>query len=115
MTKMVGLKVINSTVIAVLAWSAIMITPVIADENPFQRIEIIPKQMVADHHGKHCKIKKMDTDGDGSVSKEEFMSYSETKFKHKDKNGDGILSNDELKHHSEGRCDKGKYSENPSS
>ena len=39
----------------------------------------------------------MDADGDGSISKDEFMAHAEKKFEKKDKNGDGVLSGDEMK------------------
>ena len=54
----------------------------------------------ADHHGGgKDKMKMMDTDGDGAVSKEEFMSHKEQRFLEKDANGDGVISEDEMKKH----------------
>ncbi len=105
MCKIIELKSIG----AVLLFSAFMITPVIAENNPFNETDLTSEFLVADSHGgKHCKIKKMDTDGDGSVSKEEFMSHAEKKFSRKDKNDDGVLGADEMKHrkhHGEGKSD----------
>jgi len=47
----------------------------------------------------------MDSDGDSSISKDEFMSHKEQHFNKKDANGDGMLSEDEItkhcKHHKE--------------
>ena len=51
----------------------------------------------AGHHGGKNKMKMMDTDGDGAVSKEEFMSHKEQRFMQKDENGDGVLTEDEMK------------------
>lgn len=48
-------------------------------------------------------FKKMDANGDGKVSKEEFMAKqkdkekAEASFKAKDKDGDGCLTGDEFK------------------
>jgi len=53
----------------------------------------------AGHHGGGKKMEMMDTDGDGAVSKEEFMSHKEQRFMEKDENGDGILSEDEMTKH----------------
>ncbi len=50
-----------------------------------------------DHGGKKDKMKMMDTDGDGAVSKEEFMAHKEQRFMKKDANGDGVLTEDEMK------------------
>jgi len=52
-----------------------------------------------DHGGGKDKMKMMDTDGDGAVSKEEFMSHKEQRFMKKDANGDGVLTEDEMKGH----------------
>lgn len=55
-----------------------------------------------DDHGhdscKHCekKIAKMDTDGDGQISRREFMQYHGKKFDKHDLNGDRFLDADEI-------------------
>lgn len=46
-------------------------------------------------HGDH--FKKADTNNDGSISKEEFMTRHEKKFVEIDANHDGKISNDEMK------------------
>ena len=67
--------------------------------------------------GKSCKMhkqkmmKKMDADGDGAISKEEFMNFKEKRFSEKDANGDGVLTEDEMKKHKEGKCGEGKCGE----
>ena len=81
----------------------------------FKKIDLSSGYLVADSHGgKHDKMKTMDTDGDGSVSKEEFMIYAEEKFNRKDTNGDGMLSADEMKpkkqHHKGGNGSKNNKS-----
>ena len=79
-----------STIIATGTFASSLVN---ADENPFQMTDLSSGYMVADSHGKYCKkkMKKMDTNEDGSVSKDEFMAYMEKKFARKDKNGDGVL------------------------
>ena len=84
---------------AVVLLCAFILSPVSASDNPFNMIDQAFSYQVADSHGgKHCKMKKMDADGDGTVSKDEFMAHAEEKFSRKDKNGDGVLSSDEMKH-----------------
>ena len=102
-----------STMIAASAFASQLVS---ADDNPFEMTDLSSGYMVADNHGKYCKknMKKMDTNEDGSVSKDEFMAYMEKKFARKDKNGDGILSADEMKKmkkHGEGKCGEGKCGE----
>ena len=95
MCKLFKLKSIGT----VLLLSAFIITPVSAENDPFEVTDQTSAYLVADGNGgKHCKMKKMDTDGDGSVSKDEFMAHAEKKFSHKDKNGDGVIGPDEMKH-----------------
>jgi|GEM_PF-3008051 len=89
-----------------------------ADQNPFHMSDLSSGYVVAsdhgkkgDGHGKRNKMKKMDTDGDGVVSKDEFLAHAEKKFAKKDKNGDGVLDADEMKKHckyKKGKKDKDK-------
>ncbi|MBI5393951.1 MAG: EF-hand domain-containing protein [Verrucomicrobia bacterium] len=57
-------------------------------------------------------FKKLDTNGDGKVSKEEFMAKQKdaekgaAAFKAKDKDGDGCLTLDEFKAHGHGKKKK---------
>lgn len=54
----------------------------------------------AGHHGDgKGKMQMMDTNGDGSVSKDEYMSHKEKKFNKKDENGDGVLTEEEMQKH----------------
>jgi hypothetical protein len=46
-------------------------------------------QMMMQKHQEH--MKQMDTDGDGAVSKAEFLAGAEARFAKMDKNGDGKL------------------------
>lgn len=51
-----------------------------------------------------CGMSMLDADGDGKVTKDEFMSGHEKMFSSKDKDGDGVLSAKEM----EGKCGEGK-------
>lgn len=66
----------------------------------------------ADHHGEGKKggkmFEKVDTNGDGVVSKEEFMSAHEKMFAKMDKNDDGSLSKEEMQEHRATMKDKWK-------
>lgn len=48
------------------------------------------------HHKKGDFFKRMDKDGDGVVSKEEFMAAGEDRFKKMDRNGDGKLDKSDM-------------------
>ena len=98
---------------AIVATSTFASQIVVAEENPFKMTDLSSGYMVADGGGKYCKkkMKKMDTNGDGSISKDEFMSHAEKKFSMKDKDGDGVISPDEMKKHAEGKCGEGKCGE----
>jgi Ca2+-binding EF-hand superfamily protein len=41
-------------------------------------------------------LEKLDTDGDGKISKQEFMSRPEKRFGKMDADGDGFISQDEM-------------------
>ncbi|MFK7795625.1 MAG: hypothetical protein AB8B89_09765 [Gammaproteobacteria bacterium] len=104
---------------AIVATSTFVTHIAVAEENPFKMTELSTGYMVADSDGKFCKkkMKKMDVNEDGSVSKDEFMSHAEKKFSKKDKNGDGVLTEDEMKRmkkHGEGKCGEGKCGEKKS-
>ncbi|MHC8494507.1 hypothetical protein ACTU44_17585 [Thalassospira sp. SM2505] len=47
-------------------------------------------------HGPDMMIVMMDTNGDGSLSLEEFQAIHARMFKHLDANGDGQLTSDEM-------------------
>jgi hypothetical protein len=54
-----------------------------------------------DHKGKGGQMgkehfKKMDTDGNGKISKEEFQKFHDAKFTEMDKDADGALSEEEI-------------------
>jgi uncharacterized low-complexity protein len=119
----------------ILATSAFIIPTVSADENPFQITELTSGYMMAEKEGKcgegkcggmksKCgmkMMKKMDSDQDGAISKEEFMQHHEKKFSNKDLNSDGKLTRDEIKmmkegkgggmKMKEGKCGEGKCGE----
>jgi len=50
---------------------------------------------------------KADTDGDGAVSKAEFLAVAEQRFASMDKNGDGKLTPDERPKRGEGKRHEG--------
>ena len=73
-------------------------------------VAITSGAVLADHHGGEGKKGKMmervDTDGDGQISKAEFMAKHDSKFVEMDSNSDGFLSKDEMKEARQDRKDK---------
>jgi len=63
-----------------------------------------------------CGMARMDADGDGKVTKEEFMQGHEVMFEKIDQNGDGVIDAAEREAHmnkmkgfmKEGKCGEGK-------
>jgi hypothetical protein len=84
-----------------------------AEKNPSGLIDLSEGYVLADADGKQYdksgKMKKMDANHDGGVSRDEYMDYSERRFIRKDKNSDGTLSADELAKSKQGA--DGKYSQ----
>lgn len=67
----------------------------------------------ADNHSdgggkKGGMLQKLDTDGNGEISKAEFLTGQEAKFKEMDSNGDGSVSKEEAKAHKDARKEKRK-------
>ena len=64
-------------------------------------LSVASNTVMAEHHeggyGKGKMMEKVDTNGDGMVSKSEFMAKHEEKFNTMDVNGDGNLSMEEMK------------------
>lgn len=53
---------------------------------------------LADHHGGKSKMfEKHDTNGDGVISKSEFLSHAEERFSNIDTDGSGDVSKEEAK------------------
>ncbi len=126
--------------------SSIAGTTASAADNPFGMTELSSGYMVADakegkcggmknKEGKcggkmgkegKCGMNMLDANGDGKVSKDEFMSGHEKMFADKDKNGDGVLDASEMmgkmkegkcggmkgKMKKEGKCGEGKCGAN---
>ena len=57
------------------------------------------------------QVERLDTDGDGQISKEEFQANSDKQFDKMDANGDGVLTEDELGRRTRSRDRSGKRSE----
>jgi uncharacterized low-complexity protein len=130
MSKRFQLSPLSAALSAALVGSTFTASAVIAEENPFQLTEIKSGYIVAESHmggkskegkcgskmdgkcGMKKMMKKMDTDEDGAISEEEFMSHHEEKFNKMDKNNDGKVTEDEMKmmmkNMHEGKCGEGK-------
>ena len=110
MIQPLNIKLILTTVIATFAVSVFIFSTANANEDPFAKSATATDLILAGHHGggkgAAHKIKRMDTDGDGAVSKEEFMAHKEEKFNKKDENGDGVLTEDEMQNHCKLRKNK---------
>jgi uncharacterized low-complexity protein len=135
------LKPLAIAVGATLATSLAAIAPASAAENPFAMSELSSGYLVAemaegkcgagmkmDKEGKcgagrtmqkegkcgegKCGMKNMDADGDGNISKDEFMKGHDAMFGKMDANGDGVIDADEqgasMKMMKEGKCGEGK-------
>ncbi|MEN8764161.1 MAG: hypothetical protein ABF290_17255 [Thiogranum sp.] len=81
-------------------------------ENPF--MTMTPASAVVMLAQGRCGMDRMDLDGDGKVTKEEFRQGHDAVFSSTDSNGDGVLDADERNAHREmmrqrkGRCGAGK-------
>ena len=64
-------------------------------------ISVFPAMAESDvEGGKHAKgamFEKHDTNGDGTISKDEFLSHAEERFSNIDTDGDGSVSKEEAK------------------
>lgn len=91
-----------STALAITALGATLIAagPALADHH---------EGPPSGHHGKMMgnMMKKIDADGDGRVSRDEFANFHTNKFNKMDTNGDDFIDADERKAHHEQM--KGKF------
>ena len=71
-------------------------------------IALMATSAFAMHHEAGGKSCKSDLDGDGKVTKEEFLKHAEEKFAKKDTNGDGVIDMDEHKAWKEKKKEKMK-------
>ena len=122
------LKPPMTAVSAAFAVNLVTLSALSAAENPFAVTDIGSGYQVAEsHEGKcgegkcgagkmkgegkcgegKCGMTMMDTDNDGTVSKDEYMAAKEANFAKMDANSDGVLSADEMKAR-EGKCGEGK-------
>jgi uncharacterized low-complexity protein len=132
MSGIYNLKPVTAALGAVIATT--LVTPVAnADENPFSMQPLSGGYMVlaegkcgegkcGGKKGKGmCGMQRMDANGDGKVTREEFMQGHEAMFDRIDSNGDGVIDADEkAAHHrkmrdrmqehkpGEGKCGEGK-------
>lgn len=80
------------TMILSMAAAAIMASPAAFADHHKERGDMEGKKS-----HKAYMLKKMDADGDGMISKDEFMAAHEEKFNKMDADGDGFLTEDEMK------------------
>jgi len=94
--------------------AALSAHPAVADngENPFTTMAPASAPVMLAQG--RCGMDRMDLDGDGKVTKEEFRQRHDAMFSSTDSNGDGVLDADERNTHREmmrqrkGRCGAGK-------
>ena len=64
-------------------------------------LAVLASPAAAGHHksgeGKQDRFAKYDANGDGKISRDEFLSMAGERFEKMDANGDGSLSKDEMK------------------
>lgn len=58
-----------------------------------------PAMMEKGREKVHARIMEKDTDGDGAISKAEFLAGAEERFAKLDQNSDGVISKEEFKQH----------------
>ena len=85
-----------------------------ANDNPFGQNELSGGYMVAQMaegkcgamKGKEgmCGMKKLDADGDGKITREEFDKQHAAMFEKMDANKDGVIDADEMAKMREGMC-----------
>lgn len=82
---------IRKFILATLALGALSLPAMAADSTPHQ----------GGHGPMMDRLQSADTDGDGMLSKTEFMAVHEKRFDEMDANKDGKISKDEMKAHRE--------------
>jgi len=141
MTKLKTLKTGLGSALAVAALLGVQAPPATAADNPFNAVapsggytlaatDEAPMKCGANMKcgsgmgagmgpGKGgCKMMRFDANGDGKVSKDEFMKGHEAMFEQMDVNGDGMLEEPEMRAHKAlmkeklmGKCGDGKSTE----
>lgn len=81
------------TTAAILS-AVLFASPVLAEEG-------VVKHEGGKHHGKH--MEQFDTDKDGKISKAEHMAMANDRFAKMDTNGDGFVTKEEGKAHWEAK------------
>jgi Ca2+-binding EF-hand superfamily protein len=64
-----------------------------------QQIASSPRMVRHEQRFAAREVKRMDTNGDGSVSQDEYIAAAKTRFAKLDKNGDGFIEADEVPAH----------------
>lgn len=102
------------TIVSAAVFAALSAHAAVAEnaENPFATMAPASAPvMLAEGR---CGMDRMDLDGDGKVTREEFRQGHDAMFSSTDSNGDGVLDADERNAHREmmrqrkGRCGAGK-------
>ena len=108
-------RITRLTAIASAAVIAALSThPLVADDGENPATTMVPAgESVMLAQGR-CGMDRMDLDGDGTVTKDEFNKGHESMFSRTDSNGEGVLDADERNAHREmmrqrkGRCGAGR-------
>ena len=71
------------------------------EKDKKETTEYCEKKHHKNYKGKHFEhmLEKMDSNSDGKIDKQEFLTKSEERFKFMDVNNDGLITKDEVKEH----------------